>query len=115
MSEIIDRAKSHFMEKLSSGVQSINVPEWSVKIYWKPMSNKQKKLIFKNIDRATMGAAVDMDINTLIVRALNEKMEPLFKDVDRTELMMSVDPAVISRISDAMHKSDTTVEEAEKN
>ncbi len=115
MSEIIDRAKAHFLEKLSGGTQSMDVPEWGTKVFWRPMSNLQKKLLFKNIDRATMGAAVDIDINTLIVRALNEKMEPMFKEVDRTELMRSVDPIIVNRISDAMHKSDTTVEDAEKN
>jgi hypothetical protein len=115
MSEILEKAKAHFLDRLKDGTQSLEVPEWGCKVFWRPMSNKQKKLLFKNIERANMGAAVDIDINTLIVRACDENFKPMFKESDRTELMLSVDPIVINRISDAMHKSDTTQEDAEKN
>ncbi len=118
MSAILESAKSHFREKLSGGLRSMEVPEWSVDgkpavIYYKPSLNfSQQEKILALSDQGKKAEAI---VEALIQRALDEDGNRLFKTVDRTELMKHTDPEIISRIVGAMSGDDDDLDDATKN
>lgn len=111
MSEILERAKAHFRDKVGETLNSVEVPEWGTTIYFKPASLEQQNKIYKYIREGSLESLVE----TIIVRALNEGGKRLFTPANRLEFMKHVDPEVISRICEAMGGDDADEEEAEKN
>ncbi len=119
MSKIMESAKAHFREKLAGGLESIDVPEWSVddapaKVYFKPALNFQaQERIIKLSEEGKKAEAV---VQALIERALDEDGNRMFKQVNRLELMKSVDPDVIARVVSEMSGADEySVDDIEKN
>ena len=118
MSELIESAKSHFREKLSGGLSSIEVPEWPVDgkpsvIYFKPSLNfLQQEKILALSDQGKKAEAI---VEALIQRALDADGKHIFRSVNRQELMRQIDPDVISRIVGEMSGDDFAGDEAEKN
>jgi hypothetical protein len=118
MSVILESAKSHFRDKLSGGLRSLEVPEWSVEgkpavIHYKPSLNfSQQEKILSLSDQGKKAEAI---VEALIQRALDEDGNRLFKAVDRTELMKHTDPEIISRIVGAMAGDEDDLDEASKN
>jgi hypothetical protein len=111
MSELLEVAEAQFKEKLAV-IKNIEVPDWNIKIYFRQsMTFKQQAeiLALTNKDRH-----VDAIVTTLILRALNEDLEPLFKPMDKVRLKRC-DPDIISRIVTEMGGDELDVDEAEKN
>lgn len=99
MSDILDRAKAHYRDKLSGAMAYVEVPEWGdgnepLKIYYKPMTLKQQDEIFKHVRAESLKSLAQ----TMITRSLNEDGTKMFRSVDMTELMRSVDASIIERI-----------------
>lgn len=106
MSTVLDKAKSHFRDKLSGGLKGpIDIPEWECQVWYKPATSFQQES--KVIELQQSGKTVEALIQTLIGRALDENGKPIFKIVDKHELMRSVDPAVILRVIQAMNDETT--------
>ena len=118
MSAILESAKSHFSQKLSGGLSSLEVPEWEVDgkpsvIWFKPSLNfSQQEKILSLSDQGKKAEAI---VEALIQRALDEDGNRIFKSVHRTELMKHTDPEVISRIVAEMSGNDDDLEDASKN
>ena len=119
MNAIIDAAKSHFRSKIGNELKSIEVPEWEVngepaKIYFRPSINfLQQEKILALADQDKKGEAI---VESLIQRALDAEGNRMFRSANRTELMRSVDPEVISRVVTQISSADETgLEDLEKN
>ena len=109
---IIEKAKAHFKEKT---IIVIEVPEWGESgkpflIYSTPFTLSEKDKIFKGSQESSLKVLVDC----LILKAQDEKGEPLFTLEHKRDLLNSVDPDVIIRIANEMIKT-ATVEEEIKN
>ena len=100
--DVLGMAKSHFREKLDASPECIDVPEWGMKIYFKPINLKQQDKIYKYIRAGSLESLAE----TVIVRALDENGNKIFKPVHKTELMTLVDSDVISRICEVMGGED---------
>jgi len=111
MSEIIEKAKAHFRERLSEDMRSVEVPEWGTVIHFRPINLRDQDRIYRYIAKGSLEALAE----TLIVRALDGDGNKLFRPVHKTEFMRAVDPDVITRVCQAMADAGPTVEEAEKN
>ncbi len=116
MSDILERAKAHFKTRRETDMDYIDVPEWGegdkpLRIFWRPMNLAENNQIFKYAKNGDLEAMAQ----TLIVRALDEDGNRLFRPVHKTELMKHVDAKIIERIVLAMGGDDDDVEEAEKN
>lgn len=125
MSIILERAMKQYREKVeASGILSLDVPQWSDEqgkptvIYFRPLST----LPVKDYSRVVYYAAqetVEAAVDILIVRALNSDKTPLFRSVERGELLRKIDPEVVLDIIGRMGELDSvsrnSVEEAEKN
>jgi hypothetical protein len=120
MSEILQRAKAHYRDRLAAPLQFVEVPEWpdekgeATKIYYRSsmtLSEQQEILALNSAGK--VGEALTA---TLIAKALDAEGKKVFKLVNRTEFMRSVDSEVIARIVSSMNADDgLTDEEIEKN
>jgi hypothetical protein len=106
MSTVLDKAKSHFREKISGGLKGpVDVPEWECQVWYKPATSFHQES--KVIELQQAGKTVEALVHTLISRALDENGKPIFKIVDKHDLMRSVDPAVILRVIQSMNDENT--------
>lgn len=112
----IDRARAHY-ERLAAEPKKIPVPEWAEEgeefyIYAKPLTlNERAKIARFSKNPQEMAAEL------LILKATDEKNEPLFSKEDKFELMRSVASDVVARITTEIvgATDEEVVEEAEKN
>ncbi|MDH5528363.1 MAG: hypothetical protein OEY97_13815 [Nitrospirota bacterium] len=102
MSEILEKAKGHFKERLSAGMGTVEVPEWGTTIHFRPLNLKERDRIHQFAAKDSLEALVE----TLIVRALDADGKPIFKSVHRTELMREVDPEIIARVCEEMNRAE---------
>ena len=97
----IDKATSHFRQRLNGELLSLDVPEWGeagkpFKIYFKPLINfKAQEKIFKLVSDSKSSEALCM---TLVIRALDKNGKNLFQEGHMATLMHEVDPDVVSGI-----------------
>lgn len=109
---IIEKAKAHFKDKT---VNVIEVPEWGDEgkpflIYSTPFTLAEKDKIFKGSQESSLKVLVDC----LILKAKDEKGDPLFTLEHKRDLLNSVDPDVIVRIANEMIAT-ASVEDTIKN
>jgi len=116
MSAILDRAKAHFEARLSGEPSRIEVPEWGengqpLVIYYKPMTLKAKSALSVFADNP-----FEYAVESLIRRALDADGKPIFRPVEKVEIMRHVDPDVVERIVISMVGDDKEdLEGIEKN
>jgi len=99
--KVLNKATSHFKEALSSGLKSIEVPEWETTIYYRPaftLAEQAKVLEFHN-----KGQLVDALIETLIVRAKDSEGKSIFQAGERIIIKHEVDPDVLTRVVTEMN------------
>jgi hypothetical protein len=110
---VIANAKGHFKTKLTDKLESIDVPEWDTKIYYKNSASlKQTEVVVALHRENKMAEAL---VQTLITRALTEDGKPMFTIADTFDLMNSVDPEVVTRVATHILNSEPSQEEVEKN
>ena len=116
MSKVLEKATSHFREKISAEMKSIDVPEWQSKIYFKTAITLKEQS--KLIELASQGKTVEALVESLIVKARNEDGTKMFGMADKVTLMNEVDPQIIIRVVGEINAATDDVasmEEVEKN
>ena len=116
---ILENAVRHFKHERSH-LKQINVTEWGeggvpATIYFKPiMSLLEKGKILKAYQGDNPAEAL---AEVLIIRALDENGKPLFKQVEKSIILKSIDEEVIARVINEMQgeTEDLSFEDAEKN
>ena len=116
---VLEKATSHFREKISGELKYVFVPEWGdspdkpLKIYYKPSINfkAQGKILalFKQNKDEEAGCM------SLIIRALDENGKNIFNEGNMPNLLHEVDPDVVNRILAEMGANDEDSEEIKKN
>ena len=98
---VLNNATKHFKEQLTSGLKSIEVPEWETTIYFKPATPfaVEQKIIALH----AKGELVEALVETLLAKALDEDGKRVFKPADKPVLMNEVDPNIIIRIATVMN------------
>lgn len=116
MNKVLERATSHFRDKISVEMQSITVPEWGdAKIYFKPTITLREQS--RLIELATAGKTVEALVETLIVKARNEDGSKMFTIADKMTFLNEIDPEVIIRVVSEINSqnADVSMEAVEKN
>lgn len=116
---ILEQAVAHFKAGREQ-LEKLSVPEWSengtaATIYFKPtMSLMERGRIMKafNSDNPALALA-----EVLVIRALDEQGNKLFRPSDKAQLVREVDEEIIARIVNEMQGQTTelSMEDAEKN
>jgi len=109
---IKDNARDQFKAKLSGELNSIDVPEWGGKIYFKnAITGKKQGQIMSLYDK---GKIVDSVCMSLIMRALDKEGNPIWRPSELQELLREYDLDVISRVIEQIADSEPTVDDAKK-
>ena len=112
MSKVLEKATSHFREKISGDLKHVYVPEWDAKIYFKnTISLKEQS---KLIELAQNGKTTEALVESLIVKARNEDGTKMFTMPDKVTLMNEVDPNVIIRVISDINAATAQEEDLEK-
>lgn len=116
MNPVLEKATAHFREQISGEMQSIQVPEWNCKIYFKKtVSLKEQSRL---IELSTQGKTVEAVVESLIVKARNEDGSKMFTIADKTTLMNETDPNVLIRVVSEINEAtnpDMDLEKVAKN
>lgn len=111
----LDNITSHFRNKISGEMKSVEVPEWDMTFYYKTTSTLAEQS--KIIDLAQKGSTVEALVETLIVKARDKEGNKIFKPIEKTVLMNEADPDVLIRVVGQMNNTidADTQEMIEKN
>jgi len=111
MSTLLEQAKQHFRELIQGqGLHCIEIREWGekdkpAKLYFRPLSalpvHAYSKVVALGLQQ-TVEAFVDI----LILRCLDENAQPVFRSVDRTEMLRSISSVVVCNIIKQMSEVD---------
>lgn len=112
---ILEKATAHFRGKISGDMNSIEVPEWDCKIYFKASNTLQEE--GKLIKLAQEGKTIEALVEQLIMKARNEDGTKMFRPMDKTVFMNEVDPTVLIRVVGEMNATndDYNMEAVTKN
>jgi hypothetical protein len=116
MNKVLDKATSHFRNKLNEEMKSIYVEEWDCKIYFKTVVTLREQS--RLIELASQGKQVEALVESLIVKARNEDGTKMFTLADKMTMLNEIDPNVIIRVVGAINEAndlDMDMEKAEKN
>jgi len=108
---MLEKAKAHFKHILANeGLHCILVPEWgdenqSAKIYFKPMAAMPVKTYSRLVELGSQ-QTVEAFVDILILRCLDEQGKPLFKAVDKTEMLREISPIVVCDIIRQMGEAE---------
>ena len=115
----IEAITGHFRNQLAGGLQSIEVPEWLIEdkplvIWFKPATNpKTQETLSKLFNEKK---PIEATVQALIIRACNEDGTPMFKSVNKTELMNHCDVDVLIRVVGEINNFQAVDQDvAEKN
>ena len=114
--KVLDKATTHFRNKLNEEMKVISVPEWEAKVYFKTTVTLKEQS--KLIELASSGKQVEALVESLIVKARNEDGTKMFSPADKVVLLNEVDPTIIVRVVGEMNSlmdQDTDLETVEKN
>jgi len=133
MSTIFERATKQYKEKIAGTISlSIEVPEWPDEqgqaslLYFKPVNTLRFREFSRFVELARQ-QTVESALDIIILRALDENQQAVFKPAQRAELFRSLDPQVILKIIRRMNEIEdnysneqdeaglTAAEIAEKN
>jgi hypothetical protein len=113
MNNVLDKAISHFREKLDKELHSFHVDEWQIDVFFKETTSFKNESKILNLQQE--GKAVEALVESIVVKALTEDGKRMFKPADRVTLLNEVDPAVLIKIASAINGVEETFEEVEKN
>lgn len=113
MGSVLDNAKSHYRAKLGAEPRQLEVPEWETTVYIKPAITLGQ--LGEILELTNSGKTAEAIALTAIFRLLDAEGNPIFRKVERSELMRSVDPDVLSRIVGEINSDDPDYEDVSKN
>jgi hypothetical protein len=102
MSKVLDKATAHFRNQISGEMQSISVPEWDTKIFFKTATSLKEE--GKILELTQQGKSVEALVESLISRARNEDGTRIFNAADKVTFMNEVDPKILIRIVGEMNQ-----------
>ncbi len=111
---VLSTAKEHFKEIANQGQAHLDVPEWGTVVYWN-ISGLNFAQQSKVIELQQKGKSAEALVEMMIMRALDDKGQKMFKLVEKTELMRDVDPNIILKIVTAMGDSDLETDDPVKS
>lgn len=113
---VLDKATAHFRERISGELNSITVPEWDCKIYFKNSITLKDQS--KLIELSQQGKTVEALVESLIVKARNSDGSKMFSIADKSVFLNEVDPNIVIRVVGEINQAtqqDLSEEAVEKN
>lgn len=89
----IDKVKAHY-DSLSRRV--IKVPEWDLDIHATPLTVAERRQIYSGVEDGDEHTPI---VRILMIKARDEKGDPIFSKADEPHLMHHASPAVLFRVA----------------
>lgn len=110
---VLEKAQGHYKSICAKDPLEIHVPEWDSTVYVRPEFNLQNQgEIAELANKEKLSEAMVM---TLIHRLVDGEGKPVFKKIQKTELLRTVDANVIARIVGEINKFDPTEDDISGN
>jgi len=113
MSTLLERAKSHYKAKLSAEPRELHIPEWEATVYIRPGISLHN--LGEIMELANAGKSAEAMVMTLVHRLIDGEGRPVFRKIEKTELLRSVDPDVLARIVGEINAEDASAEDVSGN
>jgi len=113
MSTLLERAKSHYKAKLSAEPRELRIPEWEATVYIRPGISLHN--LGEIMELANAGKSAEAMVMTLVHRLIDGEGRPVFRKIEKTELLRSVDPDVLARIVGEINAEDASAEDVSGN
>lgn len=110
---LLEKAKKHYAAKLEAEPRKLDIPEWGATVYIRPGISLQN--LGEIMALAQDGKTAEAMALTCIYRLVDETGSPVFRKVERTEIMRSVDPDVLARIVSEINDNDPDGEDVAGN
>tara|TARA_Y100000114_G_C11743246_1_gene320186 strand:- start:853 stop:1221 length:369 start_codon:yes stop_codon:yes gene_type:complete len=110
----IERAKSHFNDKLSGKLLKYHCEEWGIDIYYNSTASLtvENKIMALQQQNKTAEALVE----SIIAKALDKNGDRLFRSTDKPAFLHEVDPNVIIKLATKLNNANAdSVEDIVKN
>jgi Asp-tRNA(Asn)/Glu-tRNA(Gln) amidotransferase B subunit len=110
---LLEKAKSHYQSRLAEAPRKLEVPEWDATLYVRPALTLAQMGEIMELSRD--GKSAEAMVMTLVYRLVDEEGAPVFRKVEKTELLRNVDPDVMARIVNEIAAGDPDEDDIEKN
>ena len=110
---LLEKAKEHYKAKLSAEPRELRIPEWDSTVYVRPGISLQN--LGEIMELANGGNAAEAMVMTLVHRLVDGEGKPVFKKIEKTELLRSVDPEVLARIVGEINQTDPSEDDISGN
>jgi Asp-tRNAAsn/Glu-tRNAGln amidotransferase B subunit (PET112 homolog) len=110
---LLEKAKAHYSAKLAQSPRELRIPEWDATVYVRPALSLAQMGEIMELSRD--GKSAEAMVMTLVYRLIDEEGKPVFRKVEKTELLRTVDPDVMARVVNQIAEDDPDEDEIEKN
>jgi len=110
----IERAKGHFVDRISGKLLKYKCDEWGIDVYYKATSSLAVENKIMSLQQ--QGKTAEALVESIIAKALNKDGELLFKSTDRATFLHEIDPNVIIKVATKLNNANAdSVEDIVKN
>jgi hypothetical protein len=109
----IESATAHFKEKLAGKLYKYHSDEWDMDIHYR--SSSSMRVESKIMSLTQNGKAADALVESIILKALDQDGNRLFKETDRATLLNEADPKVLIRVATKLNNASEPMVDIEGN
>jgi len=108
------KALAHFKAKIAGNLFKYHVDEWDCDIYYRATANMATEAKIMNLTQT--GKTAEALVESVILKALDQDGNRIFRDADRVELLNETDPQVLIRVAGVLNNANSeSIEDIEKN
>ena len=111
---IKQKALSHFKAKLAGNLFKYRVDEWDCDVYYRATASMATEAKIMNLTQT--GKTAEALVESVILKALDQDGNRIFRDADRVELLNETDPQVLIKVASVLNNANSeSIEDIEKN
>ena len=111
---IKQKALAHFKAKIAGNLFKYHVDEWDCDVYYRATASMATEAKIMNLTQ--QGKTAEALVESIVLKALDEDGNRIFRDVDRPELLNEIDPQVLIKVAGILNNANAdSIEAIEKN
>lgn len=111
---IKQKALAHFKAKIAGNLFKYHVDEWDCDVYYRATASMATEAKIMNLTQ--QGKTAEALVESIVLKALDEDGNRIFRDVDRPELLNETDPQVLIKVAGILNNANAdSIEAIEKN
>ena len=111
---IKQKALAHFKAKIAGNLFKYHVDEWDCDVYYRATASMATESKIMNLTQG--GKTAEALVESIVLKALDEDGNRIFRDADRPELLNQADPQVLIKVAGVLNNANSeSIEDIEKN